>query len=536
MAFSRFGKFGSLFSPIMIREWSSVVFSEDFSCSYVLLEGNILVVKGCGFTSEESERASLEFGKRIIDENIPSGEKYILIHDWRQYRNSTPQARKLFMDSVIGNDRLVLIVFCNCDLTQSLSIKLGRALGFLKTSVHITPTYHEALRAAACFRDSGLLPPEKINLFRIRGSRAARLNEDLLSYLERIDWKTGKMTGDIDLDVRHPLLPVFDTITVIRSGLEHTFQDRDRAERELREYQQNLEVLVRERTAALEASERRYSHLLALSPAPIAVLSPSLSVDYVNAAFVSLFGYSLERFSALGDFFGLLCQSAESESDFRSFVEQGMAGEKDIELRTLSGKSIFVQVSLNSLPDAVMLSFTDITDRKKAESRLFELSLTDELTGIYNRRHFVSVLSREMQQFARLKADLALLIIDIDHFKRINDTLGHQAGDAVLRELSARISEQIRDFDYFFRIGGEEFALIMPNTGLAEASLVAERLRLAIASREFSVDGKLVPVSISVGLAPAVSDTVDPESLFRAADTLLYRAKNEGRNRVCVAH
>jgi diguanylate cyclase (GGDEF)-like protein/PAS domain S-box-containing protein len=535
MFFSRLNKPWTSAPSFQKKEWENVVYSPEFSCSYSLLSAYVLVVRAKGFSSAENERASLAFGAKIVDGFIPLEEKYAIIQDWRSYRGSSSSARKLFMDSVIANERLALLVFCNCTVRQSLSIKLSRALGFLKTAVHVCPTFREAKAVALGFRESGKLPPERFSLFRRRELRESRYNEDLLAYLESIDWKTGKKIGSAEPDVSHPLLPVFDTITVIRSGLEQTFQERDRAERELRAYQENLQILVSERTAALEASERRYRQLLGLSPAPIAIVAGGVSVEYVNEAFTTLFGYGRADIADAGLFARTLCSSPESEADFSRFFAAGSPSDCDFELRTASGRTVFAQVARNALDDQVILSFNDITDRKQAESRLFELSLTDDLTGIHNRRHFVSVLSRELQQYDRYQTALSLLIIDIDHFKLINDKYGHQAGDAVLRELTARISAQIRTIDYFFRIGGEEFAVIMPNTDIDLASVVAERLRDEIDSRPFDIGSAAIHVSISLGLAQADEETESPEKLFHEADDLLYKAKNQGRNRLCQA-
>jgi diguanylate cyclase (GGDEF)-like protein/PAS domain S-box-containing protein len=520
------------------REWERVVFSPKFSCSFALLGDRVLVVRGNGFSTEEAERASLAFGNRILDANVSPDKSYVMIQDWRNYRNSTAEARKLFMDFVIGNRRLELLIFCNCTFTQTLSIKLGRALGFLRTSVHVCQSYREAKSVAYGFLESGRVPAERGALMGFMRSRANRYTEDLLAYLESIDWETGKNRENLEPNVRNPLMPVFDTITVIRSGLEQTFQERDRAERKLRDYQRNLQTLVQERTAALEKSERRYRLLLELSPSPIAIATGALSVEYVNQAYTALFGYSLasdERDTNGKGLLGALCPTEETEAAFRAFVAAPASAKQDFEFKTRWGGTVYAQVSRNALDNAVILSFTDITDRKKAESRLFELSLTDELTGIYNRRHFVSVLSREMQQFARYRTALSLVIFDIDHFKTINDTYGHQAGDAVLKELTARIAGQIREIDFFFRIGGEEFALVMPNTEKDPASAVAERLREEIDSREFTIEAGPIHVSISLGLAQATDMIDTPETLFRETDALLFRAKNEGRNRLVHA-
>ncbi len=532
MNFSHLGKRSRYSHPTVIRRWDDIVFSAEFSCSYAFLEGNILLVQGIGFPNEETERASIAFGRRIVEDLASPDSKYTMIQDWRKYRNATSRARKLFMDSVVTNDRLDLLVFCNTNFPQSMSIRLGRSLGFLKATVFLASTFHDAVGAIQFYRERGALPPEKSLFFGARVSPIARYTEELLNYLENVDWKTGKLIGSYEVNVQNPLLPVFDTITVIRSGLEQTFQERDRAERGLRDYQKNLESLVRERTFAMEASERRYRLLLALSPAPIAVLTPQLDVDYVNEAFYSVFGYTKESLAERGGFLSALSAGPDAEASLRAFLSGLPFAELDVELQSFSGKNSFVRVSLNSFEDALILSFTDITDRKKSEAVLAELSRTDELTGIQNRRQFDAVLARELQKYARSGSPLSLMILDIDHFKKINDSLGHQAGDAVLRELTARVSAQIREIDFFFRIGGEEFAVLMPDTEESLAAAVAERLRVEVSEREFFLEPTSVRVTISIGVASSSEKISTPDRIFAAADARLYHAKRSGRNRV----
>jgi len=514
-------------------EWEHVTFSSDFSCSYAILGTYTLLVRGNGFTTEEAERASLAFGKRIADKYIPSDGPFILIHDWRRYRDGTLQARKLFMDFIVNNKQLKLVVFCNCSWSQELSIRLGRALGFLKTGIRICRTYHEAVKVASFYVETGSLPPDKLDPFAFLHTKTARYNKELLGYLESIDWKSGKQTGEVALHYRHPLLPVFDSITLIRSELEKTFRERDKAEAALREHQQNLEALIHERTAALKASEIKYRKLLELTPAALAVLTPHLSVSYVNAAFTTLFGYSLDRFSSPSSFTATLCPDPAMEAQFTFFLASHLPEDRDLTCTTDNGTIIYVQVSLNTISDSLLLSFTDITLRKKTESRLFELSLKDELTGIYNRRHFVSVLSQELQHYQRYGTPISLLLFDIDLFKVINDTWGHPAGDFVLRELSSRIAGQIRDIDIFFRTGGEEFAVVMPGITLEQGEIAAERLRAVVADTPFLWESAEITVTISIGLAEAEQPNSDPKSFFRKADNRLYWAKKEGRNCVC---
>jgi two-component system cell cycle response regulator len=159
----------------------------------------------------------------------------------------------------------------------------------------------------------------------------------------------------------------------------------------------------------------------------------------------------------------------------------------------------------------------------------------DELTGLYNRRHLMDLLAKAVTR-AQRESDfgLSLVMIDIDHFKSINDRIGHLAGDAVLRQLSAVLTERVRSGDTLGRIGGEEFALLMPETAHEDAADISERLRQAVAGHVFRLDqGEPLEVTVSMGLAGWDAGMESMSDLLRAADQCLYRAKEQGRNRVC---
>jgi two-component system cell cycle response regulator len=162
-----------------------------------------------------------------------------------------------------------------------------------------------------------------------------------------------------------------------------------------------------------------------------------------------------------------------------------------------------------------------------------EMAITDPLTGLYNRRYMESHLNALVEQAVSRKKPLTVLILDIDFFKAINDNHGHDAGDDVLREFAMRIKKSIRGIDLACRYGGEEFVLVMPETDLAVATMVAERLRRRIATEPFPVqDGsRSLDVTISIGIAAlGKGDTV--ANILKRADAALYRAKRDGRNRV----
>jgi diguanylate cyclase (GGDEF)-like protein len=169
------------------------------------------------------------------------------------------------------------------------------------------------------------------------------------------------------------------------------------------------------------------------------------------------------------------------------------------------------------------------------QKQMYESALRDGLTKAFNKKYFTDRLESEFTFSARHASPLALVLFDIDHFKKVNDTHGHQAGDHVLSEISKLLSGALRAEDVFARYGGEEFAVICRGNDEKQAQVVGERLRKAVESHKFVYEGQHIPVTISVGIAvlpnPAVKDANDIVSL---ADQALYKSKNAGRNRVTV--
>jgi two-component system, cell cycle response regulator len=163
-----------------------------------------------------------------------------------------------------------------------------------------------------------------------------------------------------------------------------------------------------------------------------------------------------------------------------------------------------------------------------------EMALTDALTGLFNRRYMESHISTLIEQAVARGKPLSALVLDIDYFKSINDSHGHDAGDDVLRDFALRIRRSIRGIDLACRYGGEEFVVIMPETDMAVAAMVAERLRRRIAADPFAIQkgARSVPVTISIGIAALRGRDDNAASLLKRADQALYRAKRDGRNRV----
>jgi len=159
----------------------------------------------------------------------------------------------------------------------------------------------------------------------------------------------------------------------------------------------------------------------------------------------------------------------------------------------------------------------------------------DSLTGLFNRMAILEALDREVTRSNREKKPLAVIMADLDHFKDINDTHGHQAGDVVLRETARRMSASLRAYDSVGRYGGEEFLVVVPGSDLDAAVELAERLRQGVSAEAVCVAGEMIPITVSLGLAVSTVEICQPDQLLHQADEALYAAKRAGRNRIEVA-
>lgn len=163
---------------------------------------------------------------------------------------------------------------------------------------------------------------------------------------------------------------------------------------------------------------------------------------------------------------------------------------------------------------------------------IFRMAVTDGLTNLSNRKQLDVMLAEEIPRARRYRRDLSVLMLDIDHFKNVNDTYGHLTGDYVLRGLAGILQKRLRPNDKLGRYGGEEFCAILPETSLSSAVGFAEELRALVEAHSFVAEDKQLRVTISIG-AGALQDGMQSSDLYRRADQMLYRAKREGRNRVC---
>ena len=235
----------------------------------------------------------------------------------------------------------------------------------------------------------------------------------------------------------------------------------------------------------------------------------------------------------------------EDRELFSEYIQPSTAADNDqaLEFRIidktgrtawLSG-NVFTDMDEQENPSRIHGTVMDVTRLKETEEKLARQATTDPLTGLNNRRRFLELCREELKRVRRNRTPLVLLMVDIDHFKRINDTYGHDAGDAVLKEFAGRVCAELRETDSIGRIGGEEFSVLLPETDMQSAKTVAERIRAAVSKKP--VTGRTLHITVSIGGADFENthrNTV--ESILKSADEALYKAKQSGRNQTVFGH
>ncbi|MGE0069362.1 MAG: diguanylate cyclase [Thiomonas sp.] len=257
---------------------------------------------------------------------------------------------------------------------------------------------------------------------------------------------------------------------------------------------------------------------------------------YVCPAVKHVLGYTAEEIIGLPAA-AFYPDPSERDALVAAIRKQGAVHDFPGRMRRKDGVIIDISISTRALRDergqyaGVEGIWRDISERKALERRLEHLATRDSLTGIHNRHSILGILERLLQR----KAPLSVLLLDLDHFKQVNDGFGHVAGDRVLGRFAEIIESEKRSRDFFGRLGGEEFLLILDGTDEAEAQRIAERLRAAVCARPIALPGGgVVALTVSIGMAPSRADDVRTADVLVRADRALYCAKATGRNRVCA--
>ncbi len=273
----------------------------------------------------------------------------------------------------------------------------------------------------------------------------------------------------------------------------------------------------------------------------IIITDKDTNIKWVNPAFSRLSGYSLEE--AIGHKPCELVKSGVQNVQFYSAMWKRLLAGKHFrgELINKRKNGELYHEELNIAP--VKNSRGEITNfigikeniskRKATEQMLHKLASTDSLTGLFNRRVFLERLTQESERISRLGGVAALLMLDLDFFKRINDTYGHSVGDEVLKRFADVLQKNSRTIDVPARLGGEEFAVLLTSTGRDDAMIVAERLRKQVSEIEIDHPKGVVRLTVSIGAAALFVGDSNGQIIFNRADSAMYAAKESGRNKTC---
>ncbi len=284
------------------------------------------------------------------------------------------------------------------------------------------------------------------------------------------------------------------------------------------------------------AAEENLRHLFEVSPVPLVLVGrPRGQLLRLNPAARELLDpQRLLPEPALAKAESFYAQPQTAQMLAQALARQAAAGPLDVQLRDSGGRVLDVMLSARKLRydgrRAVLASLVEITHRKRQEHELQRMAHSDPLTALYNRRGFFALCAR--LRHSRDNLPLALLALDIDHFKQINDNHGHAIGDIVLQQLAGRLAALLREPDVLGRIGGEEFAAMLPATSAPQALELAEGMRRAVGEHALRCHGLRLHLSVSIGVTLITRDDDDIDSALARADAALYRAKREGRNQV----
>jgi diguanylate cyclase (GGDEF)-like protein len=274
----------------------------------------------------------------------------------------------------------------------------------------------------------------------------------------------------------------------------------------------------------------------------VVLLDADLNARFLNRRMRRFWGVTDERAASHPSYASLIANAPhardrgmtpeELEAFFAGRVAAVRSGSEPLrDLKTTDGRHIRAHCDVLQ-NNGRMLTFCDVTDLVRNAEQLERLATIDSMTGLYNRRHFLDQADAEWSRFQRHQRPLSMLMIDIDHFKQVNDRYGHAVGDETLIAVAQACAGGKRQSDIVGRLGGEEFAILLPETELAQAAIVADRLRAAIAGQVVTAHKVQFKVTASIGIAAASVSMSGIDALMRAADQALYQAKAKGRN--CV--
>jgi len=547
--------------------------SEDFRFHLEIIDGHILHSISHGILQEAHLAEVVGLRERVAGFLLDPQGPHWMITGLQDVKRLEGRARQLYLDSLVSWHRSVPL---NGYIAYGLNHLMASLANFSRFILPFPVATAENLDDALRMVEQGIQTRGK----KRKGRRTSIKEgsgrpvvenpvEHLLEYIGGIDWERDGLGSSGRVPGEGELRPVYDAISVIKSELDDLFREKVAAETALKGARDELETRVRDRTAelvatnqrleaeiaerrqieaALRDSERNYRDLVDSVNSIILRWDAQGRIVFMNSYGLTFFGYETQELIGR-NVVGTIVPESESISqrdlkclmqDIRKDPDRFRNNEN--ENMTRDGRRVWVYWTNRAISDAeggiveILSVGNDITERRHMEAELRRLATTDALTGAFNRRRFFQKARQEFLRHQRYGHPLAVLLMDLDHFKKINDTHGHPAGDAVLKTFVKVCERVFRATDVFGRTGGEEFSAILPETEAADAARVAERLRDRIMNNTGPTggDGTPIPVTVSIGLTALREDDMTLEAMIRRADRALYAAKRAGRNRVMV--
>ncbi len=554
--------------PVVRRdEW--IMEAPDFQIAFEIVDGRIIHSVSSGYLRDVHLPGIIALRDEVAASMRPMGPPGYIVANMSGLTGYERRARRHYLENIAAWHRQSpLNGFIPYGLSPLMAAAVNLSKFLLPFKVYVARSLEDALdfidanerRLAAASRPAAGVPAE-----RQLPTESRDPVEQLLAYIGGIDWEISGRVDGVSTPVDSSLRPVYDAIRLIKSEIDDLIREKARVEQALKDARSELENRVRERTSelvetnralnreisdrreieqALRASEENYRDLVDSVNSIILRWDFRGRIIFMNSYCLFFFCYRSEEIygrSVVGTIvpetesttrrnLAQLMQVIQRDPDrFRTNENENM--KKD-------GSRAWVYWNNRPIKDSegriveILSVGTDITERRNMEAKLRLLATTDPLTGAFNRRRFFDKAKSEFQRHRRYGHGFVLLLMDLDHFKRINDTFGHPAGDAALKSFVNTANMIFRETDLFGRTGGEEFSALLPETGIEDAEKVANRLREKIDALQLIAEGHTIHYTVSIGLAALRPEDESLREMVRRADEALYEAKGTGRNRV----
>jgi diguanylate cyclase (GGDEF)-like protein/PAS domain S-box-containing protein len=559
---------GGLGVPVVQRpEWGME--AEDFQIRFEIIAGSIIHSVSSGYLRDIHLPGIIALRDEVVTSVKQFGPPRYIVANMQGLTGYERRARRHYLDNIAAWHRQSpLRCFIPYGLNRIMTAAVNLSKFLLPFKIYVARSLEDALafiqnsegELTAVARDLDSMPAKPG-----RTEKSDYAVGQLLAYIGGIDWEVSGLADGASGPVEPSLQPVYEAIDLIKSEIDDLIREKARAERALKDARSELETRVRERTSelvetnralnreiterrdveqALRASEKNYRDLVDSVNSIILRWDSRGRIVFMNPYGLFFFGYRADELIGRS-LVGTIVPETESTThrDLKKLMREiqrdpDQYRTNENENMKKDGSRVWVYWNNRAIQDEagqiveILSVGTDITERRNMEAKLRLLATTDSLTGAFNRRHFFDKAKSEFRRHRRYGHAFVLLLMDLDHFKHINDNYGHPAGDAALKSFVNTALMIFRKTDLFGRTGGEEFSALLPETEIADAVRVADRLRNKVSSLQVIAEGNTIQYTVSIGLTALRPEDKSLREMVRRADEALYEAKGTGRNRV----